>query len=121
MIRLTAVLLLSASAVGCSSSRPLAGPQTAEALRGACSALTHTGGTYVRVDQITDRLGLASLGGAGLDSPKARAFAQAARDADGVWRYDATERMGSLRTGETGIAAIRGCEVVAQLTHVIYN
>ena len=111
-------------ATGCTGGRALAptGPQTVAELRDACVELDAADGVFVRIDQITGRIDDADLDlSVGTAGGSSDAFDDAAAGADGVWFYDATERMATMLTGERGIVALTGCRIVAQQTQIIFN
>ena len=123
MIR-SALVIVFAFTAGCTASLDATaprGPQTVAELRDACAELVTAPDLYVRLDQITGRIPGDALDSSLSSRPAADDFDREARGADGVWTYDATDRMGTMVTGERGIVALKGCRIVAQQTQIIFN
>ena len=104
---------------GCAGSRSPEPPATRAALAERCDRLTAAApDNFVPLADVT---GPAEAGAPEPQVEPTDAFAQAAASAEGVWHYDSTDDTMGFKTGETGIVAITGCEIVARQTHIIYN
>ena len=127
MHRVAVLILLSIVAGACAGSRRSAcetyfASCEREAQRPPCETLTRPSGRPLALDRLVGRVSQKDLASFFGPHVTPDSFVARAADADAVWYYNGSGRMdGGTMIGSEFLVALRGCEVIATFTLVIYN